>query len=306
MTERDLQGGPPSELVAFMENFELPAGEPLAGYLRKFDGHINAGMRVTRGQELVLIGERDGWRLTTMVWKPQREGPFPTLLLIHGGAWVTGNHLSHRRFASELAAAGFLTVSVDYRLAPKYRFPAGFEDCADALGWLAGSAAQLGGDPNRIAVVGDSAGANLAAALVIREDRPVIRAAALLYGIYDFHAALPVVGRLIGGQGPSSQTYIAASEFDSLRGDHRLSPLHGLDGRVPLYIGVGTRDPLLLESRRLHEHLIEQSAHHVYDEFPNTPHCYLQMPGHPSYRTGLDALTSFLSASLEVSASSHA
>lgn len=306
MTERDQRAGSPSELLAFMETFELPVGATVGEFLREFDGLINAGEVLSAEPELVHIGERTGWRLSTMVWKPQCQGPFPTLLHIHGGAWVTGNHLSHRRFASELAAAGFLTVSVDYRLAPKHRFPAAFEDCVDALDWLAEAAAQFDGDPNRIAVVGDSAGANLAAALLVSEGRPALRAAALLYGIYDFHAALPVVGRLIGGQSPSSQAYLPASEFESSRGDLRLSPLRGLDGSVPLYIGVGTRDPLLVESQRLHQHLLERSAPHVYDEFPDTPHSYLQMPHHPSYRRGLDALTAFLSASLEVRAASHA
>ena len=98
------------------------------------------------------------------VLTPGEDGPYPVLVWFHGGGWVLGD-LDGGIHALRLLAnvAGCVIVSVDYRLAPEHRFPAAVDDCLAATRWVADHAAELDADPARIAVGGDSAGANIAA-----------------------------------------------------------------------------------------------------------------------------------------------
>nr|BAN08480.1 hypothetical protein [uncultured bacterium] len=110
-----------------------------------------------------------GVKLPVRIYTPEGKGPWPILVFFHGGGWVVGNCESHdtlcRSLASLANGAGCIVVSVDYRLAPEHKFPIPAEDCYAATKWAVLNAAGFGGDPKRIAVGGDSAGGNLAAAV---------------------------------------------------------------------------------------------------------------------------------------------
>jgi acetyl esterase/lipase len=92
-------------------------------------------------------------------------GRFAAVLVLHGGAWITGNRKSCVPIALELARHGYLAVSASYRLAPVYRYPAHIHDAKCAVRWLRANAARYRIDPNRIAVLGYSAGGHLACLL---------------------------------------------------------------------------------------------------------------------------------------------
>ena len=106
--------------------------------------------------------------LPIRIYTPEGDGPLPVLVFFHGGGWVVGNLESHDATCRALTnAAGCITIAVDYRLAPEHKFPAAPEDCYEATKWAVLNVASLGGDPQRVAVGGDSAGGNLAAAVAL-------------------------------------------------------------------------------------------------------------------------------------------
>lgn len=121
-------------------------------------------------------------------YHPGGDDP-PTVAFFHGGGWMLGDLDTHDAFCRALAdAADALVVAVDYRRAPEHRFPAPLEDCYAATEWLAANAASLGGDPDRLAIVGDSAGGNLAAGvslLAARRDGPAIDRQVLAYPVLN-------------------------------------------------------------------------------------------------------------------------
>ncbi|HZE99970.1 MAG TPA: alpha/beta hydrolase [Planctomycetota bacterium] len=123
------------------------------------------------------------------VYIPEGTGPFPALLYFHGGGWVLGDLESHDDVCRSLAKrTPAVVVSADYRLAPETRFPGPLDDCEAALTWLVAQAAELGIDRNRVAVGGDSAGGNLAAALALRirdKGGPPIAFQLLIYPVTD-------------------------------------------------------------------------------------------------------------------------
>jgi acetyl esterase len=103
------------------------------------------------------------------IYTPVGDAPFPVLVWFHGGGWVLGSLDGSDHTCRELAnTAGCVVVSVDYRLAPEHKFPASPDDCESAHEWVLANATSFGGDPQRVAVGGDSAGGNLAAVVSLR------------------------------------------------------------------------------------------------------------------------------------------
>ncbi len=124
------------------------------------------------------------------IYTPVGDGPFPVLVYFHGGGWVLGSLETHDPICRELTrAVGCIVVSVDYRLAPEHPFPVPLEDCYAAVCWVAQYASDLNGDAQRIAVGGDSAGGNLAAAVALTaRDRglPSLAYQLLIYPVLDY------------------------------------------------------------------------------------------------------------------------
>jgi acetyl esterase/lipase len=106
---------------------------------------------------------------------PAGSGPFPVVILVHGGGWAGGDKKDMRLLADPLVESNFTTFSINYRLAPTNRWPACFDDVQAAIRWIKAHAAEYKGDPNRVALVGYSAGGQLVclAAVLARKDTSV-------------------------------------------------------------------------------------------------------------------------------------
>jgi acetyl esterase len=135
--------------------------------------------------------EGPGGPLKLRIYQPLGDGPFPILAFYHGSGFVLCSLDTHDGMCRNLCAgAGCVVVSVDYRLAPEHKFPAGVDDCVFATGWTADHAAELNGDASRLAIGGDSAGGNMAAAVALRvrdEDGPPLCGQLLIYPVTDYH-----------------------------------------------------------------------------------------------------------------------
>ena len=145
----------------------------------------------TDGLPLTVVDHRAG-TIPVRLYTPHASepGPGPLLVYYHGGGWVQGSIATHDTTCRLLAhLSGVRVLSVDYRLAPEHPYPAAAEDAVAAYAWAADHAADLGADPARLAVGGDSAGGNLAAvvALTARDDErlPDVAFQLLLYPVTD-------------------------------------------------------------------------------------------------------------------------
>ena len=133
--------------------------------------------------------------LAARLYMPPRAAvPLPVLVYLHGGGWVVGSLATHDPFCRLLSeAAGVIVASVEYRLAPEHPYPAAVEDTLAAVHWAADNAAQWGGNPSRLALGGDSAGANLAAVAANRvcatAETHALHALLLLYPVTDHPSA---------------------------------------------------------------------------------------------------------------------
>lgn len=121
----------------------------------------------------IEYGRASGETLLLDAFVPEGAGPFPVAILVHGGGWGSGDKAKDivTPIAEPLGRAGFAWFSINYRLAPKNRWPAAIEDVQTAIRWVKAHAAEFRGDPNRIVLIGYSAGAHLAALAAVRAER---------------------------------------------------------------------------------------------------------------------------------------
>lgn len=193
--------------------------------------------------------------LPVRIYTPPGDGPHPMLMYFHGGGFVLCNLDTHEKICRALSTeSGCIVVSVDYRLAPEHRYPAAVEDCLAATRWAAAHAAELGGDPVRMAVAGDSAGGNLAAVVALRardEGGPDLRGQLLIYPITDhYEPGTPSYRENAEGYFLTQKgmqwflDHYLGEEFD--RTDPNVFPLHAgaLEALPPALVITAGFDPL--------------------------------------------------------------
>lgn len=227
--------------------------------------------------------------LPVRLYRPKgTDGPLPALVFAHGGGWVFGNLDSHDVLCAQLALeAGIAVVAIDYRLAPEARFPGAFDDVAAGLAWVAAHGASLGIDPARLAIGGDSAGGNLAAAVALwaRDNGgPRLSLQLLCYPVTD-GVARPESYRLFedgyGLNKPAMEWFFDHYQPDkAARDDWRLSPLRArsLAGLPPALVITAGYDPLRDEGRAYAWRLQKEGTRADLVEFGGMLHGFLSSP----------------------------
>ena len=232
------------------------------------------------------------------VWRPDAAQNAPVVLYVHGGGFRILSKRTHWMMALAFARQGYVVMSIDYRLAPKHPFPAAIEDVCAAYSWVLDHAHEYGGDPSRIVVAGESAGANLVTSLTLATcyrrpepwaadvfDRGVVPIAAVpACGILDVsniarfdHLDLPnlirdriqEVSRGYLKERPPSVSLDLADPLVFL--ERQEPPERPLP---PFFAPVGTRDPLLEDGRRLEAALTTLGAECAATEYPGEVHAF--------------------------------
>ncbi|HET7530048.1 MAG TPA: alpha/beta hydrolase [Mycobacteriales bacterium] len=214
-----------------------------------------------RPEQVIPVKETEDLRIPTSggdiaarVYRPEHDGPVPTVVFAHGGGFVIGDIETHDNQARAVCrGADAVVVSIDYRLAPEAPWPAAVHDAYDAVQWAADNVDTLGGDSDRLAVAGDSAGGNIAAvvAQLCRDNGPDLCAQLLIYPAVDFDPEASYQSRVDNAQGYFltaddmewfSNHYIGSAP-DHL--DPTMSPLKGsLHGLPPAVVATAEFDPL--------------------------------------------------------------
>jgi acetyl esterase/lipase len=220
-------------------------------------------------------------------WPPvEQHNDLPVVVYYHGGGWCIGDLDTHDHIArAHAVGTEAIVVSVDYRLAPEHPYPQGVEDAWAALQWIGERAAELGGDPSRIAVVGDSAGGNLAAvvALMARDnDGPPLVFQLLWYPVAVADMSLPSFTENADAPLLNSEVsdafltwYVPDLDFNdpaSLPTDLAPANADSLAGLPPAYIGTAGHDPLRDDGAKYAELLTAAGVQVTYSNEPTMIH----------------------------------
>ena len=297
---------------AFLEGMRAAGGKPL--YEQTID-EARAGVRMASQQlappaaEMHQVVDRrialQGRDIGVRIYTPRPlDGAetLPVVVFFHGAGFVAGDLETHDSIARYYAKhAEAIVVAVDYRLAPEHRFPAAVNDAYDAVAWVSAHAAELGGDPARIAVTGDSAGANLstvACLLAKQRGGPRIAFQALAYPVVDFRSDAAFVSRQQFGGG---DYFLSNRDMDWFRSqylddverdaaDERASPLvaSSLAGLPPALVVTCGCDLLRDEGKAYADRLAAAGVPVEQRCFDGTIHACISFAG--AIPVGLEAL----------------
>jgi acetyl esterase/lipase len=276
------------EVQALRTRRELQTGPALRPVVERLSQRLfGRPHREVRTEDRAMPGPAGpiGYRL----YLPPRVGPdAPLVINFHGGGWVLGDLDGNDWVCSVLAGdLGVVVASVEYRLAPECPAPAGPDDCIAATRWLATHAAEIGAT-GPIAVMGDSAGGNLAALVAIAArdaGGPSIAAQVLMYPAVDLTLSFPSIRAL--GDAP----ILRLAEIEAFRAhylgadgdpaDPRLSPwaVADLSGLPPTLVQTAEHDPLRDEGRAYSDRLRAAGVESRWTEYAGMPHGYVSLPG---------------------------
>jgi acetyl esterase/lipase len=269
--------------------------------------HIPRESETHELREDVLYAHVDGAPLRFDHYRPRKvTGPAPAVVMVHGGAWMTGDPSQAAGNALHFARRGVATVSLSYRLAPHHRFPAPLHDVRLGLRWVRAHAAELGIDPARIALLGLSAGAHLtlmahvarglpelalAAPAELRDVSEDVRAVVLHYGPYDLARSRPFpdgidpAGELLGPR-RSEPAWVRLA-----------SPVHhAAHVTAPVLLIHGTADTVVSyrESVRMHDALVAAGKPAALLLLEGAPHAFQMEWRGESNRRANEAMDAFL------------
>jgi acetyl esterase len=281
---------------------EVPVAEARAAHARETERLCGPGEPVAEVRDLTIPSA--GGAVPLRVFRPETEGTPGIVAFLHGGGWMMGTLDSYDSTLRALAnASGAIVVAVDYRLSPEHRFPAALDDSLAAIRWLASNGAELGGDPSRIAVAGDSAGGNLAAVAALKL-KGGLRAQALIYPITDSALSTPSYREFSEGHGLSgaSMRRFWSVYLDGADGaDPDASPLRAedLSGAAPAYVLSAEEDVLRDEAEAYAQALRNAGVPTELVRWPGTIHGFFRwLAITPEARAAIEAVGASLRRAL--------
>ena len=283
----------------YLEQIRPPAKAVLRGHaLSPMDfvrGIGRVDVLVRRGVEFARPG---GVSLTADIYRPPGAGPHPVLLQLYGGAWQRGTPGDNASFASWFASQGYLVVAIDYRHAPDATWPAQIQDVRTALGWVLAHSSEYEADRSRIALIGRSAGAQLALVAAYEAGMPLVRGVVSYYGPTDLSEGWrqpprpdPLDVRSI------LETYLRGTPDTAAARYSEASPVTYATARVPPSLLVyGARDHIVAPrfGRELDARLREAGARSVLLEIPWAEHAFDVVPNGVSGQIALYYTERFL------------
>jgi acetyl esterase/lipase len=250
--------GPPTHLV--------PVDQARAAHDSETAEMSGPGQEVAEIRELLAPGPAGP--IPIRLFRPDREGALPLVAYLHGGGWVMGSLDGFDPVCRALAnASGAIVASIDYRLAPEHPFPAAPDDVRAAVRWLAAQAAELGADPSRLGIAGDSAGGNLAAVTARRlrdEGDSPLRFQALVYPVCDSGLNTPTYRDKGEGFGLTALSMKRYWEFyldgaDGRQADASPLAVDDLSGLPPAFV-LSVRDDVLCDEGESYARALEAAG----------------------------------------------
>lgn len=235
-----------------------------------------------------LIYMRDSEQIAVRIYQPSSQPNLPVIVYFHGGGFVLNGLDSHDKVCRRVAKNNeAIVIAVDYRLAPEYKFPTAAHDAYDATLWAAKNASQFNGDLSRLSLMGDSAGANLAAvaAIMIRDNGgPRIERQVLVYPCTDARMETESINTFAEGYLLTKRliewfvSHYKRSPIDKL--DPRMSPLltKDLSNLPPAFVLTAEFDPLKDEGRMYAERLKESGNSCLYKDYKGAIHGFFSIP----------------------------
>jgi acetyl esterase len=304
---------PPEAAAAVCKRMKACVFVPVPGAIHEFENwhpdqwlwrqQLAAWLQADRrGLWKDITYSRPGGRALRMdAFIPQGRGPFPAVIVMHGGGWEAGDKVTYvSPVFQPLAEAGFAWFSIDYRLTPYVRIPEQLEDLRNAIRFVREHAAWYHVDPKRIAILGESASGHLVAQVASEPcDGCAVQAVVSFYGVYDFAPwtqkpdSREFLGRLFGSWTP--QTLEMYSPIDHIRAS-----------MPPLLLIQGTGDELYQGTMEYASRLKQAGVHYDLVLLNGAPHGMENWAGHPEWAFYKRKLVAWLRSNLAVHAQNGA
>jgi acetyl esterase/lipase len=256
--------------------------------------------RITRD---IAFAAPEGVQLTLDVYRPVTAGPHPSVVQIYGGAWQRGGPGDDAGFATYLAARGYVVFAIDYRHAPRWRWPAQIQDVRAAIGWIRTRGVEYGADASRLAILGRSAGAHLAMVAAYEPGALPVSAVVSYYGPVDLTDGYRHPPRPDPLGTRSLDEALLGGTPDELPDRYReASPISYVTRRLPPSLLIyGGRDHVVLPrfGAMLDDRLRAAGATSVFLEIPWAEHAFDAIPNGPSAQLTLYYTEQFLAWALD-------
>lgn len=255
-----------------------------------------------KAKENVTYKKINGTKLKADVYYPNDKSIHPAVLLIHGGGWLTGSKENERVMAQHLALKGYVAVTASYRLGLEAPYPAAVHDLKDVLRWMRKNAKKYHIDLNKIAVLGASAGGQLATLVGVTPNSSIygfdkdisdeVQAVVNIDGIVSF------IHPEASSEGKMASIWLNGSKEDNFKNWKEASPLEYLTEHSPPMLFINSSQPRFHAGRDDMITLLNEFD--IYNEIytiKDTPHSFWLM--HPWFETTLDDTVNFLNKVLK-------